>query len=76
MWWSFGSGLLADWCLIMSTLWQYLDYGDCDLAAGGSTFADCTALTAKHGVSDYDRPGTGFGDWRVSGTGQTDAAFP
>ena len=45
MWWLFGSGLLADWCLITWTLWQYLDYGDCDSAAGGSTFADCTALT-------------------------------
>ena len=45
MWWSFGSGLLADWCVITWTLWQYLDYGDCDSVAGGSTFADCTALT-------------------------------
>ena len=31
--------------MITWTLWQYLDYGDCDSAAGGSTFADCTALT-------------------------------
>ena len=68
-----GSGLLADWCLITWTLWQYLDYGNCGVA-GGSIFADCTL--AKHGVSDYDRPGTGFSDRRVSGIGQTDAAFP
>ena len=30
---------------------------------------------AKHDVSDYDRPGTGFGDRRVLGEGQTDAVF-
>ena len=45
MWWSFGRGLLADWCLITWTLWQYFDYSDCDSAADGSTLADCTALT-------------------------------
>ena len=64
MWWSFGSKLLADWYLITWTLWQYFDYGDCDSAAGGSTFADFNL--AKNGVGDYDRPGTGFGDQRVS----------
>ena len=30
--------------MITWTLWQYLDYGDCDSAAGGSTFGDCTVL--------------------------------
>ena len=30
---------------------------------------------AKHSVSNYDRPGTGFGDRRVSGAGPADAAI-
>ena len=63
MWWSFGSGLLADWCLITWTLWQYLDYGDCDSAAGGSTLADCTALTWQSTALVIM---TGLGPWIFS----------
>ena len=75
--WRTGSGLLVDWCLITWTLWQYLDYGDCDSAAGGSTFADCTALTWQSmALVIMTSLGTGFGDRHISGAGQTDAAFP
>ena len=49
MWWSFGSGLLADWCLITWTLWQYLDYGDCDSVASGSTFVAANDLAGGGG---------------------------
>ena len=31
---------------------------------------------AKYGTCNYDRPGTGFGDRGVSGTGQQHAAIP
>ena len=45
MWWSFGSGLLTDWCLCVWTLWQWFDYSDCDSAADSCTYAECSALT-------------------------------
>ena len=63
MWWSFGSGLLTDWCLCVCTLWQCFDYSDCDSAADSCTFAYCNALT-------------GFGDRGVSAAGSKNAAIP
>ena len=44
----------------MVVIWLRADYGDCDSAAGGST---------------YDRPGTGFGDRHVSRTSQTETGY-
>ena len=45
MCWSFGSGLLTGWCICAWTLWQWLDFCDCNSAADSCTFTDCKALT-------------------------------
>ena len=50
VWWSFGSGLLTDWCLITWTLRQCFDYSDCDSVADSYTFVDCNVLTWQSAV--------------------------